>query len=131
MEKKYEKLEKKKKENETNHIFDGATKSIGTSTIGHFFFSKAEIGDSDMAESGEKYIFRFKIAMDNILAMEMIQSEGKLSDIESDMFFREHSFFSEVMKERAAAHKVHDQIDPAGSLKGKVERDDERMTDFA
>ena len=57
--------------------------------------------------------------------MKVLESKNDLCHVETYLFLREPPLVVHVVKELAAGHEVHHEVDPVLALKNKLHRDQE------
>lgn len=79
-----------------------------------------------MAISIKEDIFRFQVAVDDAMPMEVFKRKDQFCDVELGTLFVEAPFSLEVPEEFAAGHEACDEKEIGGGLEGEFETDDER-----
>lgn len=92
-------------------------------------FSKTKISELNVAIGGNEYILRFKISVDDIFAMEVLEDEDELRGVEGGFVRFKHAFFSEVGEELPAGNVFHEEVNVFAVLVHALKVNDERVAD--
>lgn len=88
-------------------------------------FGKTKVCKFDVSTLVHKDIFGLKISMDNLVGMEVSESNKNLCTDEPDRIFRESPFLAQVIKDISTSYKLEEEINSKLILKHVVKGKDE------
>ena len=92
-------------------------------------FSKTEISKLDVTIGGDEHVFGFEVAVNDVLAVEVLEDEDQLGCIECGLVRFENAFFSEMGEELSARDVFHEEVNVFAVLVHAFEVDDEWVAD--
>jgi len=108
---------------------------LSSSTEAHCKFilvnlcSQAEVGEQQVAIGVEQDVLGLQVSVDDLLFMEVAESDGNLGDHKASLFFWEASLLDEMSEQLASLDEVHDEEDSELVLEHVIHGDNEWMLD--
>lgn len=109
-------------------ILRSATKSVGTSFDN---LGETKIGQLEVTILINQDIFRFQIAIKNVLGLQVLKHEGYLRAVEHSLIGSEVAFGTEISEEFTTSNVWHQEVQVTCILGETFKTDQERMIDFA